>query len=347
MVARTVIRMAPGEPDTAPVVPPTAQTAIETSATSEARAIVDVRDLRKHYGPFQAVGGVTFDIREGEIFGLLGPNGAGKTTLISVLATLLAPTSGSVAINGFDVVRDARRVKESIGLVPQEIALYLQLSARDNLQFFGRMYGLEGKLLKKRVEEVLGIIDLGMWASIPVGGYSGGMTRRANLAVGLLHKPRVLFLDEPTVGVDPQSRNHIFESIRRLNKEDGITILYTTHYMEEAQSLCDRVAVMDNGKIIALDTPRALINRIGTGLIHLTLDHVDVSLADRLAALATVERVEHTDNQLRIHTKDAQQALLPIMEIVNSIGIRATHLEILEPNLESVFLSLTGRSLRD
>jgi ABC-2 type transport system ATP-binding protein len=311
------------------------------------RAIVSVRDLAKYYGPFPAVGGVTFDIREGEIFGLLGPNGAGKTTLISMLATLLAPTSGSAEINGFDLVRDGRRVKESIGLVPQEIALYLQLSARDNLTFFGRMYGLQGKPLKKRVEALLEIIDLGMWASIPVGGYSGGMTRRANLAVGLLHKPRVLFLDEPTVGVDPQSRNHIFESIRRLNREDGVTVLYTTHYMEEAQSLCDRVAIIDYGRLIALDTPRNLINQIGTGIIHLTVDGNSAHLGEKLAALRPVENVASREDHLEIRTKDAQQALLPIMETVNSLGLRTTHLEILEPSLESVFLKLTGRTLRD
>jgi ABC-2 type transport system ATP-binding protein len=327
--------------------PPVAPTPPDARAPVDGRAIVTVRDLAKHYGPFHAVGGVTFDIQEGEIFGLLGPNGAGKTTLISMLATLLAPTAGSAAINGFDLVRDARRVKESIGLVLQEIALYLQLSARDNLHFFGRMYGLTGELLRERINESLDIIALGPWANIPVGGYSGGMTRRANLAIGLLHKPRVLFLDEPTVGVDPQSRNHIFESIRKLNREDGVTILYTTHYMEEAQSLCDRVAVMDYGRLIALDTPRNLINRIGTGIIHLSLEQDSAPLVDRLSALPAVERVECSEETLRVHTKDAQQALLPIMEIVNSLGMHATHLEILEPNLESVFLSLTGRSLRD
>jgi len=317
------------------------------SALTDERPIVMVRDLAKHYGPFQAVGGVTFDIREGEIFGLLGPNGAGKTTLISMLATLLAPTTGSASINGFDLMRDAKRVKECIGLVPQEIALYLQLSARDNLHFFGRMYGLTGELLRKRISEALDIIALGPWANIPIGGYSGGMTRRANLAIGLLHKPRVLFLDEPTVGVDPQSRNHIFESIRKLNREDGVTILYTTHYMEEAQSLCDRVAIMDYGRLIALDTPRDLINRIGTGIIDLSLEQDSAPLTDSLSSLPAVERVEANEETLRVYTKDAQQALLPILEIVNSLGMHASHLEILEPNLESVFLSLTGRSLRD
>jgi ABC-2 type transport system ATP-binding protein len=204
------------------------------------------------------------------------------------------------------------------------------------------MYGLNKELLKQRIDEVLQIISLGPWANIPVGGYSGGMTRRANLAIGLLHKPRVLFLDEPTVGVDPQSRNHIFESIRKLNREDGVTILYTTHYMEEAQSLCDRVAVMDYGRLIALDTPRDLINRIGTGIIDLSLEQDGAPLIDRLSSLPSVERAESNDERVRLYTKDAQQALLPIMEIVNSLGMHATHLEILEPNLESVFLSLTG-----
>jgi ABC-2 type transport system ATP-binding protein len=323
-----------------------ADTAPAPNSSGE-KVIVSVRDLSKHYGRFPAVGGVTFDIREGEVFGLLGPNGAGKTTLISMLATLLAPTGGSAQINGFDLVRNARRVKESIGLVPQEIALYLQLSARDNLHFFGRMYGLQGDVLRQRIDEALDIIALGAWANIPVGGYSGGMTRRANLAVGLLHKPRVLFLDEPTVGVDPQSRNHIFESIQKLNREDGVTILYTTHYMEEAQSLCDRVAIIDYGRLIALDTPRNLINRIGTGIIHLTLDRDAEPLIGKLSSLPGVESVDSRESRLEVRTKDAQQALLPIMEAINSLGIRTTHLEILKPSLESVFLKLTGRTLRE
>lgn len=317
------------------------------SNSEDERGIVSVRDLSKHYGRFPAVGGVSFDIRKGEVFGLLGPNGAGKSTLISMLATLLAPTGGSAQINGFDLVRDAKRVKESIGLVPQEIALYLQLSARDNLHFFGRMYGLQGDVLRQRVKEALDIIDLGAWGNIPVGGYSGGMTRRANLAVGLLHKPRVLFLDEPTVGVDPQSRNHIFESIRKLNREDGVTVLYTTHYMEEAQSLCDHVAIIDYGRLIALDTPRNLINRIGTGIIHLTLDRDVEHLVEKLSSLPGVESVASSESHLEVRTKDAQQAVLPIMEVINSLGVRTTHLEILEPSLESVFLKLTGRTLRE
>ncbi len=311
------------------------------------RSMVAVRDLAKSYGPFPAVAGVSFDIREGESFGLLGPNGAGKTTLISMLATLLAPTSGAASINGFDIAGQTRRVKESIGYVPQDIALYLQLSARDNLRFFGRMYGLTGEALDRAVREALDVIALGGWAGIPVGGYSGGMMRRTNLAIGLLHKPRVLFLDEPTAGVDPQSRNHIFESIRKLNREDGVTILYTTHYMEEAQALCDRVAIMDHGRIIALDTPRNLINQLGTGIIHLTFDEDGAPLLDRLRGLRGVERAESVDGRIRVYTKDAQQTLLPVMELVSSFGMHATHLEILESSLENVFLSLTGRSLRD
>jgi ABC-2 type transport system ATP-binding protein len=177
------------------------------------------------------------------------------------------------------------------------------------------------------------------------------MMRRTNLAIGLLHKPRVLFLDEPTVGVDPQSRNHIFESIRRLNREDGVTILYTTHYMEEAQSLCDRVAIMDHGRLIAVDSPRNLINTMGSGIIRLSLAENAAGsrrmLVERVERMPGIERVESEDTMVRVHTKDAQQALLPIMEIVNALSLHATHLEILEPNLESVFLSLTGRSLRD
>ena len=245
------------------------------------------------------------------------------------------------------MVRDACNVTELIGLVPQDIALYLQLSARDNLEFFGRMYGLGGALLRQRIEEALAIIELGQWANIPVGGYSGGMMRRANLAVGLLHKPRVLFLDEPTVGVDPQSRNHIFESIQRLNRDEGVTVIYTTHYMEEAQALCNRVGIIDHGRLIALDTPRNLINELGTGVIHLTLEQDGSGLVDPLAALTPVEHVSWNDGVLAVHTRDAQAALVPILDHLNSQNLRITHLEILEPNLENVFLQLTGKKLRE
>ena len=325
----------------------TVQQAPAPTSAALGRPIVEVRALAKRYGQFSAVGGVSFDIAEGEIFGLLGPNGAGKTTTISMLATLLEPSGGAATVAGFDIATQAQRVKETIGLVPQEIALYLQLSARDNLRFFGQMYGLRGDVLRRRIEDVLAIIALGPWADVPVGGYSGGMMRRANLAIGLLHKPRLLFLDEPTVGVDPQSRNHIFESIRRLNREDGVTILYTTHYMEEAQSLCDRVGIIDHGQLIALDTPRNLINRIGTGIVHITLDGDGAGMVQAVSEVPLVERAEWQDGRLGVYTKDAQAALVPIMEAVNARGLRVTHLEILEPNLESVFLHLTGKKLRE
>jgi len=319
----------------------------EMAAATRRRPIVEVRDLVKRYGPFPAVGGVSFEIAEGEIFGLLGPNGAGKTTLISMLSTLLAPTEGAATIAGFDVERQAAQVKHNIGLVPQEIALYLQLSARDNLYFFGRMYGLSGEMLRQRVDEALAVIELGPWADIPVGGYSGGMMRRANLAIGLLHKPRLLFLDEPTVGVDPQSRNHIFESILRLNREEGVTVLYTTHYMEEAQALCHRVGIIDHGHLIALDTPRNLINRIGIGVVQLSIEGDSQPLATKLESMPGAERIGQSDGRLEVYAKDAQAMLIPIMETVNALGLRTTHLEIKEPNLESVFLHLTGKRLRE
>jgi ABC-2 type transport system ATP-binding protein len=216
----------------------------------------------KRYGKAVAVDGATFQVFEGEIFGLLGPNGAGKTSTISTIATLLRPNAGSVRIAGHDVVTGASEARRLIGLVPQEISLYLALSARENLEYFGGLYGMRGRVLRQRIGELLEVTGLSQHASKPnVGKFSGGMRRRLNLAAGLLHRPRLLLLDEPTVGVDPQSRNHIFENIKRLNREDGVSVLYTTHYMEEAERLADRIVVIDHGKVIADDTLAGLRGR--------------------------------------------------------------------------------------
>ena len=309
--------------------------------------IVEARDLVKRYGELVAVKGIDFNIRQGEIFGFLGPNGAGKTTTISMLSCLLVPTSGSVTIDGLDVVRDAAQVKRIIGLVPQEIALYPTLSGRDNLNFFGRIYRLSGKRLRERVDAALEIVGLSERAKDAVQTYSGGMKRRLNLAAGLLHEPRVLFLDEPTVGVDPQSRNHIFENVERLNRE-GMTILYTTHYMEEAERLCHRVAIMDEGRIIALDTPQNLIKVLGGGVIHVGVRAgLSEEMLGRIRQLPTVKEVASLDGKLKVKTVDAQRALVKVIAIFNQADATITSLEILEPNLESVFLHLTGKRLRD
>lgn len=309
--------------------------------------IIEVHDLKKQYGDFQAVKGLDFVIKQGEIFGFLGPNGAGKTTTIAMLSTLFAPTSGTATLCGFDLVRSPGEIKKRIGLVPQDLALYPTLSARDNLEFFGSIYGLRGKDLKERVDWALELVGLADRAKEAIDKYSGGMKRRINIAAGLLHRPEILFLDESTVGVDPQSRNYIFENIEQLNK-DGITILYTTHYMEEAESLCHRVAIIDQGRIIALDTPKALIDSLGGGIIHLgLLNGKAEAVAAQAQNLKAVKSIRRLNGTLEIETHRAQEALIGLLDLSNRAEATVTSLEILQPNLETVFLHLTGKMLRD
>jgi len=308
--------------------------------------VVTVDNLRKYYGDVHAVDGISFEIREGEIFGLLGPNGAGKTTTINVLCTYTEPTAGEVIVARHSVTAEPEAVKRSIGVVPQDIALYPDLTAVENLRFFGRMYDVPKARLEQRIANLLQLVGLTEHARRRVEHYSGGMKRRLNLAVGLLSEPRFLMLDEPTVGVDPQSRNGIFENIQALNQE-GLTILYTTHYMEEAELLCHRVAVMDQGRIIALDTPQNLINTLGTGILHIGVRNVDEKMLARLQALPQVKVVYHRGDTLAFEIVDAQRALLDIIALFSETGTSMTSLEILEPNLESVFIQLTGKTLRD
>jgi len=309
--------------------------------------IIEIRDLVKRYEERVAVNSVTFTIEEGEIFGLLGPNGAGKTTTLSILSTLLEPDGGQVTISGYDVRRKADRIKPLIGYVPQELSLFPTLSARDNLAFFGRIYLLSGPALKERIAAVLEVVGLSDRAGDAVKTFSGGMKRRLNIAVGLIHQPRVLFLDEPTVGVDPQSRNFIFEHVERL-KADGMTVLYTTHYMEEAERLCDRVAIMDEGNILALDTPRNLVRLLGGGVIYAGLEgRVAGTLQPAIGALSQVSGVSLQDDRLKLETRDASAALLELIELCHRSDVPILSLEVLEPNLESVFLHLTGKRLRD
>ncbi|MGD8474908.1 MAG: ATP-binding cassette domain-containing protein [Anaerolineae bacterium] len=303
--------------------------------------------LRKVYGEHEAVKGVSLQIARGEVFGLLGPNGAGKTTTISMLTGLLEPTDGTITVDGMDVKRHTNEVKSKLGLVPQELALYPTLSARQNLLFFGRIYGLKGKELQHRVDEVLEMIGLTERANDAIEEYSGGMKRRVNIGAGLLHRPEVLFLDEPTVGVDPQSRNAIFESVEALNRS-GMSVIYTTHYMEEAQRLCHRVAIVDSGELIALDTPTALIRSLGGGIIVIGLvEGYPEEIVDQAAQLPAVKAATRTDGQLKVETHRLQEALIGVLDITNKLDVGITSLELLEPNLESVFLHLTGRRLRE
>jgi ABC-2 type transport system ATP-binding protein len=300
------------------------------------------------------VKGISLQVARGEVFGLLGPNGAGKTTTISMLTGLFPPTSGTVLVDGLDLARETNSAKAKMGLVPQDLALYPTLSARQNLTFWGRIYGLKGKLLQARVAEMLEMVTLTEKADKAIDTYSGGMKRRINIAAGLLHKPDILFLDEPTVGVDPQSRNAIFEGVEALNRA-GMTVIYTTHYMEEAQRLCHRVAIVDLGQVIALDTPAALIRSLGGGLVILGVDKgAPENLAESIAQIPAVRSVTRSDaspagsagGQFKIETHRLQEGLMGTLDVTNKANVHITSLEILEPNLESVFLHLTGKKLR-
>ena len=309
--------------------------------------ILIAQDLQKSYGDVKAVDGISLQVARGEVFGLLGPNGAGKTTAISMLTGLFPPDSGSITVDGLDLQTDTNTVKAKLGLVPQELALYPTLTARDNLSFFGRIYGLRGKELKERVQSMLEMVQLAERADEAIETYSGGMKRRINIAAGLLHKPDALFLDEPTVGVDPQSRNAIFEHVETLNRE-GMTIIYTTHYMEEAQRLCHRVAIVDEGEVIALDTPTALIRSLGGGILMVGIAEGRAEdVLDRIAQIPAVKSTTRTDGQLKIETHRLQEALIGVLDVTNELDVPITSIEMLEPNLESVFLHLTGKKLRE
>jgi ABC-2 type transport system ATP-binding protein len=311
--------------------------------------ILEVQNLVKKFGDINAVDGVSFAIQAGEVFSLLGPNGAGKTTTISMLSCLLEPTSGDAIINGHSITQEALEVKRTIGIVPQEIALYEELSARENLIFWGQMYGLGGNALKTRVTEVLEQIGLADRAKDRIKTYSGGMKRRVNIGVGLLHKPLLLFMDEPTVGIDPQSRRNILDSVKELNKA-GMTVLYTTHYMEEAEELSDRVGIIDQGKMIALGTQKELTQLVGeneTLRLH-TAENVDVQpLLTALQELPEVIHVSASDNIVVLIVPEADDAIPPVFRKADQLGYKIYSVDIQEPNLEAVFLKLTGRALRD
>jgi len=310
-------------------------------------SILIAEDLWKSYAKTDAVCGLTFEISRGEFFGLLGPNGAGKTTTIGLLSGLIEPTRGHVVIDGVDLFSRPMEAKARLGLVPQNFALYPTLSARDNLVFFGRIYGLKGKHLRERIARVLEIVELTDRVNQIVATFSNGMKRRLNIAVGLLHEPDILILDEPTVGVDPQSRNAILESIHALN-QSGVTVLYTTHYIEEAQRLCHRVAVMDQGKIIALDSPTRLVEYFGKGMIRVEFNAgIDDMFLDQIRLLGLVRVVDDQRRRIHIETDRTDQASKKLMEMMETREGLLKTLDISELNLETVFIHLTGKNLRD
>ncbi len=311
--------------------------------------ILEVKDLKKNYGDFQAVKGVSFEIKDGEIFSLLGPNGAGKTTTISMLSTLYEPTAGDATIAGYSIKKEPMQVRNAIGVVPQDLALYEDLTAKENLIFWGQMYNLSGKSLSSRVDEVLEQIGLTDKAKNKVKTFSGGMKRRVNIGVGLLHKPKLLFMDEPTVGIDPQSRRAILDTVKDLNKQ-GMMVLYTTHYMEEAEELSNRVGIIDHGELIAIGTQKELTKQVGeteTLILHISENEDPSALIPSLKEIKNVLDANVVGNEISIVTPSAKDILASVVTKANERGIKIHSIDIREPNLEAVFLHLTGRALRD
>jgi ABC-2 type transport system ATP-binding protein len=309
--------------------------------------MLEVKALTKSYGKLMAVTDVSFRVDYGETIGLLGPNGAGKTTTVSIIAGLLSPDSGEVLIDGKQVTSDTDPLKLKIGLVPQDMALYDQLTARDNLTFFAALYSLAGAKAKKAIDDALNLVALSDRADDKVGTFSGGMKRRLNLAAALLHDPQILLLDEPTVGVDPQSRNAIFENLETLNKR-GKTLIYTTHYMEEAERLCDRIIIIDHGRVIANDTLQGLHKLLPvTNVIAIELDRADGFKPEQILALPEVKSAELEQCSLRVGVHDLSRGAPGVLRWLADKGHSYHSMTSEQPDLETVFLTLTGRSLRD
>lgn len=310
-------------------------------------ALLEVKNLTKSYGALKAVNNIAFKVEEGEIVGLLGPNGAGKSTTISMISTLLKPDGGEMTYRGKNIISHPKAIQKVLGIVPQEIALYPTLSGYDNLKFWGQAYGVTGKKLKERIETVSRIIGIDARLKDKVEQYSGGMKRRINIGAALLHEPELLIMDEPTVGIDPQSRNHILDTVLELNKQ-GMTIIYTSHYMEEVEYLCRNIHIMDSGQIIASGSQDDLIEIIeGERKIIIQLSGASQSFTDSLRTIKGVDRVEADGHMVRIYTKNGKNIIRDALDKAMTQNIAVESLEVIKPNLESVFLHLTGKALRD
>lgn len=308
--------------------------------------MIEVRKLRKVYGDFVAVQDVSFTVEPGEVFGLLGPNGAGKSTTIGCISGLLKPTEGSVRVLGHDVVREPKRARQHLGVVPQELALYEDLSSVDNLSYWGAAYGLRGVELKNRVTHVLERIGLADRANDPVKNFSGGMKRRLNFGCGVVHQPKVLLLDEPTVGVDPQSRVKLLDLVRE-ELEQGTSVLYTTHYMEEAQTLCKRLAIVDHGRIIAMGSLEELRDMLGErDILRFSGAFDPTAVRDALAGTHDIEVVSADAESLILATEGASRKLPSIFGTLSSTGSDVRETTLKQPSLETLFIKLTGRELR-
>lgn len=307
--------------------------------------MIEVRDLQKSYGDLVAVDRVSFSARPGTIFGLLGPNGAGKSTTISCLSGLLKPTAGSIKVGGFDMTSEAVKAKATLGIVPQELAIYEDLSARDNLAYWGAAYGLKGTRLKQRVDHILNRIGLTDRANDLPKEYSGGMKRRLNFGCGLVHEPKTLLLDEPTVGVDPQSRERLFDLVKE-ERDKGTCVLYTTHYMEEAEKLCDELAIIDHGRIIAAGTLKELRAEFGGNDIIQLTGSFDLALVEKVIAELNADALSLNTEVVMIAIKDGARNLPAVLHGISATGADIHDTRLSEPNLESLFLKLTGKELR-
>jgi ABC-2 type transport system ATP-binding protein len=310
-----------------------------------AEPFLDVRGVQKQFGSFAALRGASFAVERGELFGLLGPNGAGKTTLLSIIACLADATSGEVRLDGEPLHRQRLDQRRSIGIATQDLALYTELTGRENLTFFGKLYGLRGVELSRRVDEVLELVALQDRANDRAGAYSGGMKRRLNLGVAVMHRPRLLLLDEPTTGVDPQSRNHIFERVRALNAA-GLTVIYTSHYMEEVEALCPRLAIVDHGQVIACDRLKTLKGLVEGQVRSRWRGRLD-AIALGLASLKSGRVESIAGDSVVIAAADPEAGAVEMVNAMRAVDVELVELSIVQPTLEQVFLRLTEKSLRD
>jgi ABC-2 type transport system ATP-binding protein len=309
---------------------------------------VEVENLTKRFGDFVAVDGLSFTVNHGEVFGLLGPNGAGKSTLIRMLTTLVPPSSGTARILGFDILRSANDVRQSIGVIPQAMTSDMDLSAEENMTIFARLYGIPRERRKRSIRELLKAVDLEQWAEKPVKMFSGGMRRRLEIARGLVHEPKVFFLDEPTTGLDPVSRVAVWEMLAQLKREHDLTILVTTHYMDEADKLCDRIAIIDHGKLVALDSPLKLKGSIpGKNILEVSFSDVPAGWLDTLKELPEVADVKTQDHVFRISSHNGPRTTVALMEAARDAGVAVTSLSVQSTTLDDVFVHYTGHQLRD
>lgn len=314
----------------------------------EVEGMLETEELKKVFKGKIAVDGVSLYLDKGESVGLLGPNGAGKSTTISMMSSLIKPTSGDVKLHGESVVKDPGKIRQVLGMVPQEIALYEELTAYENLKFFGRIYGLKGNALKKAIQDKVELVGLEDRQKEVISTYSGGMKRRINMAVAMLHEPEVLIMDEPTVGVDPQSRSHILETVRKLNREKGLTVLYTSHYMEEVERLCDRVYIMDHGRVIASGTKDELKSILsGEETIWIDLDRASPNLVTELQGYKGIQQSTETEKGLKLIVPKGSKLLGRVFQAAERHDVQILNVNVQIPTLEDVFLHLTGRKLRD